>query len=512
MAKLRPFVSFLLIAASVEAHPMGNFSVNHYSRLEFAPTGVRLTYILDLAELPTLELLQQWGISAGDSALQQKAAEQAASWLQNLDISVEGRKFAPHLKDVKSVVSDGAGGLPVIRIVTRAELKTSAGHLTFDDHNYVNRTGWKEIVIQSTDGVSLLQASRSGRDLSHGLTVYPADLTLTPPQDLHASATWTSRMNFAQAAQASPPAAKPPIPTVAPTVQPLNVSAPQTFAEHQPSAPGTVSRGDFLSRMLREKRFGPGTILIGLLVALGLGAMHALSPGHGKTIVAAYLVGSRGTVKHALFLGLMVTFTHTVTVFLLGISVLLFQKYVAPERMIPILGALSGVSIVCIGAWLFHKRTHALLGTGHEHDHAHGEHHHHHHSGTFTHTHTHDGHTHTHVVPQGPITPGALIALGASGGLVPCPSALILLLSAIALGHAALGLALLVGFSCGLALVLMAIGAAVLYAKNAMPQTRFSGHPAFQLLPIFSSVVVMILGLLMTLTAVGLVRPFRLLS
>jgi ABC-type nickel/cobalt efflux system permease component RcnA len=275
--------------------------------------------------------------------------------------------------------------------------------------------------------------------------------------------------------------------------------------------------------MLREKHFGVGSILLGVLAAFGLGAMHALSPGHGKTIVAAYLVGSRGTAKHALLLGLIVTFTHTVSVFLLGVGVLFFQKYVVPEQIIPVLGAVSGLSIVAIGGWLLYKRSAALAAPvsaphhhdhghshDHSHDHPHDHHAHHHHPHPHTHTHTHGGSTHSHALPAGKITLASLIALGASGGLVPCPSALILLLSAIALGQTALGLLLLAGFSAGLAIVLMVVGGMVLYAKNLLPDSNSAKHhPFFRLVPVFSAVVVMMLGLMMTLAAIGVVRPLR---
>ncbi len=147
----------------------------------------------------------------------------------------------------------------------------------------------------------------------------------------------------------------------------------------------------------------------------------------------------------------------------------------------------------------------------HSHDHAHE--HDHHHAGGFVHTHSHDGVTHSHVMPDSKITFGSLVALGASGGLVPCPSALILMLSAIALGHAALGLALLTSFSLGLALVLMAVGGLVLFAKNRLPTASGTkNHPFFRLVPVFSAVVVMILGVLMTLSAAGVLKPIRFLA
>jgi ABC-type nickel/cobalt efflux system permease component RcnA len=226
--------------------------------------------------------------------------------------------------------------------------------------------------------------------------------------------------------------------------------------------------------------------------------MHAMSPGHGKTIVAAYLVGSRGTFKHALFLGAMVTFTHTASVFLLGFVTLFLSKYVLPEKLFPILGAISGLSIVCVGAMLFFRR---LRARGHHHPH----HHDHDHAHGYVHDHG-DGHSHSHV-PEGEITMGSLIALGASGGLVPCPSALVVLLSAISLGRAGLGILLLVGFSAGLAVVLMGMGVLVLCVGNLLPSSeRLTGSRAFQLLPVASAAVIACVGLVMTGVSLGLIR------
>ncbi len=601
MSKLQALFVGLLFAGCAVAHPMGNFSVSHYSRLDFSGHGLRLTYVLDLAEIPTLELLQQWQIDGrDDTQLQQKAAAQAASWLQNLSVSVDGKQLAPRLSELKAKTADGAGGLPVLRVVMKGDIAASPGQLSFEDRNYANRTGWKEIVIRGGEGVTLAAASQSDRDLSNELSAYPADSTLAPPQDVSASVRWsatnaspqgheqtdskpgvlsvpaqttirhsTARNEVAEAAL---------IPRSPVTTSPTVPADPRKFSERQSAGPGAVMRGDFLSRMLRDKKFGWGTVLLGLLVAFGFGAMHALSPGHGKTIVAAYLVGSRGTLKHALFLGSMVTFTHTISVFLLGLGVLFFQKYVVPDQIIPVLGAVSGLSIVAIGLWLLYQRTKALLATvepsythqhGHDHhaaaaldDGHHHSHHHHHdlihahvhgshhihqhassvsdapvavmapeqyHSGAkathqhvhprhehnqaFVHTHTHDGHTHTHAMPESQVTLGGLIALGASGGLVPCPSALILLLSAIALGQTALGLGLLAAFSAGLAVVLMGIGALVLFAKQLLPHEESgSRHRLFRSVPVFSAVVVIVLGLMMTMAALGWIQPIRVLG
>ena len=238
-------------------------------------------------------------------------------------------------------------------------------------------------------------------------------------------------------------------------------------------------------------------IAVALGVAFVLGAAHALTPGHGKTIVAAYLVGSRGTLKHAAFLGAMVTFTHTVSVFLLGLATLFLFQYVVPQNVIRVLGAISGLSIVAIGGWMLFKRLR------HEHQHQHGHAHHHHHAHAHDHNH---GHAHQHLPDE--VSWSGLVALGVSGGLVPCESALVLLLSAIALRRAGLGLLLLVSFSVGLAIVLMGIGALVIYAKNWLPAaSRTSGNPFFRWMPVASAAVVLLVGLLMTGVSLGWIHP-----
>jgi nickel/cobalt transporter (NicO) family protein len=280
---------------------------------------------------------------------------------------------------------------------------------------------------------------------------------------------------------------------------------------------GTAAQPDALARLLHQPEITPWMVAAAIGIAFVLGAAHALTPGHGKTIVAAYLVGSRGTLKHAAFLGAMVTFTHTVSVFLLGMATLFLFQYVVPENITRVLGAISGLSIVAIGGWMLYKR---LRGTGHahshdhehEHSHSHDHHHHHdhdhdhdhHHDHSHEHTHEHGTHSHSHVPDE--VSWSGLVALGASGGLVPCESALVLLLSAIALRRVGLGLVLLVSFSLGLAIVLMGIGVLVIYAKNLLPE-RTGANPLFRWMPVASAAVVLVLGLLMTGVSMGWIQP-----
>ncbi len=287
---------------------------------------------------------------------------------------------------------------------------------------------------------------------------------------------------------------------------------------------------DALTRVLHQQQLTPWMIAAAIGIAFVLGAAHALTPGHGKTIVAAYLVGSRGTLKHAAFLGAMVTFTHTVSVFLLGLATLFLFQYVVPQKVTQVLGAISGLSIVAIGGWMLYKRVRGAGHThSHDHDHVHEQDHVHEHSHVHDHAHAHShdhahehqhhahaqDHSHEHGHSHGPgghthmpdeISWSGLVALGASGGLVPCESALVLLLTAIALRRVGLGLVLLISFSLGLALVLMAIGVLVIYAKNLLPSSS-GDNPFFRWMPVASAAVVMLLGVVMTGVSLGWIQP-----
>ncbi|HEV2689708.1 MAG TPA: hypothetical protein VGV35_14195, partial [Bryobacteraceae bacterium] len=185
----------LLFAAALLAagHPMGNFSVSHYARLEVTRHGVELQYALDLAELPTFDLLRSWKLERNSPriALEAKARGQAQSWIDRLQITSGGKAIHPKLTSVDLAIADGAGNLPVLRISARARLDAAGGTLAYEDPNFPDRAGWKEIVIVSDEGTSLKRASQTGKDISKGLTQYPPDPTLAPPQDLRAELQWS---------------------------------------------------------------------------------------------------------------------------------------------------------------------------------------------------------------------------------------------------------------------------------------------------------------------------------
>lgn len=233
-----------------------------------------------------------------------------------------------------------------------------------------------------------------------------------------------------------------------------------------------------------------------------MGAGHALTPGHGKAVVAAYLVGARGTARHALFLGFTVTITHTAGVFALGLVTLFASRYLLPEQIFPWISLISGILVVTIGGNLFINR---LRGTAdHQHDHGHG--HHQHLPGGMVSPSggglAGDGHSHQHLPPaqNQPITWQSLLALGISGGLLPCPSALVVLLSAIALGRIGFGLLLILAFSAGLAGVLVGIGLLLVYANRFFARLPLNGR-LVRTLPVVSAALITLAGLGISLEA-----------
>jgi ABC-type nickel/cobalt efflux system permease component RcnA len=435
---------------------MGSFSVSHYTRLEVSAKGVEVTYILDLAEVPAYILLRD--------------GKQTQEWTKGLELRAGGKPVEPRNVRTSMQTSAGADGQSTVRITSTFELAGVQSPLQFEDHNFPDRYGWKEIVIVAGADAQIVTASQDSADRSHGLTAYPASAT---PQDLRASVDWRV---------SSSPAASP---RIVPIGQPAPVPPPAPEA----AAPGNPAKGDYLSRLLAKHEIGWQWMLLGLAVAFGLGGAHALEPGHGKTIVAAYLVGSRGTMRHAALLGAVVTFTHTISVFLLGLAMLVLSRSIVPPNVIKSLEAVSGMAIVVIGVRLFYERFRQLLHDRHPHEHG--------------------PHTHTHDLPEDEeVTLGSLLALGVSGGLVPCPAALVIMLAAIAFGHIAAGLVLLVAFSLGLAGVLMAVGMLVLYARSWFPNPGgASRHPLFRLVPVLSALIIVCLGLLMTGVSLGWVRP-----
>ena len=271
--------------------------------------------------------------------------------------------------------------------------------------------------------------------------------------------------------------------------------------------PAVSIQKDRLAELIAVPEITPLIALFGLFVAFGLGAVHAMSPGHGKTVVGAYLVGSKGTPKHAVFLGLTVTITHTLGVFALGFITLFASNYILPERIMPFLGFVSGLLVFFIGISLFKERLFTFFGRNRETGHHHSDHDNAGHDGESTHshdgvTHTHGGSTHSHA-PIENLTWRKLLALGISGGLLPCPSALVLMLSAISLGRIGYGLVLTLVFSFGLAATLTTVGLLFLYIGKAVGGTAFANNRLIKALPVFSAFVVASLGAVICYNSLG---------
>jgi nickel/cobalt transporter (NicO) family protein len=459
-----------LVPAVAQAHPLGNFTVNRYSEVELSGDRAYVLYVLDMAEIPTFQarsLMRTEGRARYGEML-------AARIGRALELRVGGRLLGLHELNHELAFPPGQAGLRTTRLeavyVTESLPSDRPASLAVRDRNFAGRLGWKEIVIHASGGARLESSSAPASSASQRLLAYPDDSLESPLDVTQATARFVPGSG-----PGSPPALLP--------AGALEQRAAVRAAEDSGFA-ALIGRGDL----------GVFVILASLGAALFWGAAHALSPGHGKTIVAAYLVGQRGTPSHAALLGLIVTVTHTIGVFALGLVTLALSQFIVPDDLYPWLNLASGLLVVAIGASVFwsrfkrmaaHARAHALGLEHAQHDHSHGHHHE-------------DGHGHSHA----PETPGlrGLIAVGVSGGLLPCPSALVVLLAAISLHRVAFGLLLIVAFSVGLALTITGIGLVAVYAKRAFGRMSFQGR-VVGLLPAASALVILVAGVLMTLRA-----------
>jgi nickel/cobalt exporter len=240
------------------------------------------------------------------------------------------------------------------------------------------------------------------------------------------------------------------------------------------------SRSDGFTALFADAAAGRGVLVVMLLAALGWGALHALSPGHGKSMVAAYLIGTRGTSRDAVLLGMTVTVTHTIGVFALGLVTLALSQYILPEQLYPWLTLISGLMVVAVGAGVLRSRLRRRKDPGHAHSHGHG-------------------HAHPHGDRR--LGTAGILSMGAAAGLLPCPSALVVLLAAISQHQVALGMLLIVAFSIGLAATLTALGLAVVHARRFVPP-RIATSRVAALLPALSAVLVIAIGLVLAARAV----------
>lgn len=423
-------VTALAAPASALAHPLGNFTINRFSRVEVRGDRLYSLYVLDMAEIPTYQ--------AGKIDPQAYARRIA----RGVELRVGGRRATLTPGRTALAHPPGAGGLRTTRleVVLRGPRLSRTASVYYHDNNYADRVGWKEIVVGAATSSS-----------SHELRAYPKDLLRSP-------------LDVTQVTAELAPGGGPSTP-------------PQLDHGRALQAPDRVADSGFAG-LIGKRHLSLLVVLAALAAAVFWGAAHALSPGHGKTIVTAYLVGQRGTPWHAAALGLIVTATHTVGVFALGLVTLALSEFIVPERLYPWLNLLSGLLVVAIGASVLWSRWR------HRQAHVHGHDHHHHH-----------GHDHADG-----ITRRSIVAVGVSGGLLPCPSALVVLLAAISLHRVAFGLVLILAFSLGLALSITGIGLVAVLAKRAFRRLSFEGR-IIGLLPAVSALVIVLAGVALTARA-----------
>jgi nickel/cobalt transporter (NicO) family protein len=414
----------LAAPAAAEAHPLGNFTINRFSRIEVADRNVYVRYVLDLAEIPTYQ--------AGRIAVGAYARRLTAGAHLRLD----GRRAI--LTPVATALAHprGAGGLRTTRLelLLRGPAISRSTPFSYEDMNYRGRIGWQEVVV----GAKTVSKSDE-------LRAYPEDLLQNPLKETSA----TGRL------------------------RPAAVAAPNLSSGSMLRAPDRTADRGFAS-LVGRKHLSALVVLASLAAAFFWGTAHALSPGHGKTIVTAYLVGQRGTAWHAGLLGLIVTLTHTIGVFALGLVTLGLSELIVPDDLYPWLDLVSGLLVVGIGAAVFWARLRHRRAQLHGHGH---------------------GHHHDHSPDR-----ASLVAVGVSGGLLPCPSALVVLLAAISLHRVAFGMLLIVAFSAGLALSITGVGLVAVLAKRAFNRLSFDGR-LVRLLPAVSALVILVAGVAMTARA-----------
>lgn len=479
---------FLGAPDRAEAHPLGNFTINRYARIEVYREVVRILYVLDMAEIPSFQELgtidaNNNGASAEELSVW--ADQRARATLPGLQLSLDGAMQPLEFRVAVASSAPGQSNLPVLRLeaIYDAVVPAHRGDevaLRLRDTNLADRVGWREIVIEPSRGAEVV-APEGYRDRSFALRGYPATSLEDAPNETEVSFHWTAGTGAA---------------------------APSPALEG--SAPAARSSAGFAGLLDRDR--SPLVLAATLAAAAGFGMLHAFGPGHGKAIVAAYLVGNRGTARHAIGLGVTVTATHTAAVYLLGGVTIVASHFILPERLYLSLAIVSGLLITAFGAMLLFRRlTHVSGDHVHVHDggnagahvHAHG-----------SHAHPHGDTAHEAATSAGSTSWRSVLALGMVGGMLPCPSAIVVMLAAISVGQVWLGLLLIIAFSFGLAAVLTALGLAIVSGQRlgrhvgarhlgALERLRTAAlaRTAWRCVYVGSPVAIMLIGCYLTLEA-----------
>jgi nickel/cobalt transporter (NicO) family protein len=433
----------LATSSSAGAHPLGNFTINRYAGIEVAGSDVYVRYALDVAEIPTYQLGPEI-----------RRPGYAGRFARNLVLTLDGRRVPLRVVDHRTTTRPGAGGLDTLRLDVIYRALGRGTRLSFEDTSFADRIGWREVTIAARDGGKVVSADVPATSSSDELRAYPSDLLRSPLSVTTADA----KVSLGS-----------------------TLGAPPTIGS---AGKSQHARGG-LESLVAQGELSVGVLLLSLLIAAFWGAAHALTPGHGKAMVAAYLVGTKGTPRHAVLLGGTVTVAHTAGVFALGFVTLGLSAFIVPEQLYPWLTLVSGVLVVIVGASVLRQRLRSR---------PHAPEHHHHHDHEHGHHHPHD---HDH---EDALTSKGILGVGVAAGLLPCPSALVVLLSAIALHRIVLGLALIVAFSLGLAATITGIGLVAVLARRTFGRVSLDGT-FVRALPAVSAALILVVGLVITARA-----------
>jgi nickel/cobalt transporter (NicO) family protein len=447
----------LVLAATlmVPAHPLGNFTVNRYDGLVVAAHELRADHVEDFAEIPAAQVLQ------GGAGLGPWAARSCSSAASASEVTVDGRPVSMTVRTAAARTRPGQAGLPTLRLecalVAPLTLRGGGTAIVFRDTGATGRAGWREVTAAG-DGTTLRSADAPAASRSARLTSYPKDLLSSPLDQRTASL------------------------TVTPGGPPLAASPTAGVSRVLPRGVDRLTRA--FTGLIGQRPLSPGFALLALLVAVALGAAHALAPGHGKTIMAAQAVSrGRRSLRDVIVLGLTITVTHTAGVLALALLVASGSTLAGPATF-GWLGAASGVLVAVAGVTLLRR----ALGHRASHPHTHG--------------HAHHG-EHGHSRPP---RRGTVVLMGFAGGLLPSPSAVVVLLGAATAGHAWFGLLLVLAYGMGMALTLTSIGVFVagagrrLAARLPALRERLPRLPHLPVtwLPAGSAFLVVVLGLGLT--------------
>ncbi|WP_422770401.1 hypothetical protein ACN28C_27435 [Plantactinospora sp. WMMC1484] len=468
-------VSLGLVAAPpspADAHPLGNFSVNQLAAVRLHTDRIEIAAEIDLAELPTAQ--ESGTVDAdgdGTASGPERAAHATAScgrFARDFEVTVAGRRLGWTLDDSAFEYASGSAGLPTSRLrcgLAAGIVLGSATTVEIVNRFRVDRVGWRELTAAG-HGVRIVDSPLPARDLSGGLRAYPEDLLSSPP-DVR-----SARLRVEPGTGGGG--------TVTGAARP---GAPTIASGASQGAGWTAGAERRLRDLAGSRQLTPLVGMLAVLLALVLGAAHAALPGHGKTAMAAYLAGRAGRPRDAVAVGATVTLTHTGGVLVLGLLLTTVAGLVG-ETVLGWLGVVSGGLIAVVGASMLldlrrrgRNRPHPAAAV-HSHAPVHSHSHSHSHASVHSHAavHSHDahvghGHHHHHHHHHGPSRLG-ILGLGVSGGLVPSPSALVILLGAIGLGRTGFGVLLVLGYGAGMAATLTAAGLLVVRLRQRWDQRR----------------------------------------